>query len=380
MSDSRPDEQWRQNVAAVILDAADDVLLGSTAGKSPYWHFPQGGVGKEESLREAVLREVWEEVGIPPADCTILASYGGLRYTYRHKNKKSERWIGQEQTYFLIRCEGIQPVASVKTQSDEFAELRWVPWRQLTADMFVPFKREAIIPALEAFFPRGCADISHVASRLSPLRYAYAEGKPLSQHPSADKSLFGGGKAAMVEQMADLTRRFNTVQRRIKRDRLLVLLVGLPGSGLTNALRRLARCMDPLHTHAVQPRKAEEAVLPAAGECTLLNVTPHAVFLSASPDMSPVALQATLAQEATWKEQGVQVLKIFLHVSHAEHSERSETPLSAQQWQAQLLRAETLLQYSSSPESPWYIIPADCRWYRDFVVATLIAETLEHQA
>lgn len=380
MSDSRPDEQWRQNVAAVILDAADNVLLGSTAGKSPYWHFPQGGVGKDESLRDAVLREVWEEVGIAPADCTILASFGGLRYTYRHKNKKSERWIGQEQTYFLIRCAGIQPVASAKTQSDEFAELRWVPWRLLTADMFVPFKRDAIIPALEAFFPSGCTDVGNVESRLSPLRYAYNEGKNLPQYPCADKSLFGGEKAEMAAQMADLTRRINAAQRRVKRDRLLVLLVGLPGSGLTNALRRLARCMDPLYTHAVQPRKAEEARLPSEGECALLNVTPHAEFLAASPETAPDALQEMHIQESTWKEQGVQVLKIFLHVSHAEHGERAESPFPLLKWHALLLHADTLLQQSSSPESPWYIVPADCRWYRDFVMASLIAETLEHQA
>lgn len=379
MSDFQP-EQWRQNVAAVILDAADNVLLGTTSGKSPYWHFPQGGVGKDESLRDAVLREVWEEVGIPPEKCTILASYGGLRYTYRHKNKKSERWVGQEQTYFIIRCAGVQPAASAKAQSDEFAELRWVPWRQLTADMFVPFKREAIIPALEAFFPRGCTDLSDISSRLSPLRYVYAAANSLSQYPSADKSLFGGGKAEMVAQMADLARRINRAQRHAYTGRLMVLLVGLAGAGLTNALRHLARSMDPLHTHAVQPRSSCEVTLPAEGGCTLLNVTPHAHFIAATSETEDADLQTVLAQEHKWKEQGVSVLKIFLHVSYAEHCKRAELPLSPKQWQVQLSRAETMLSVSSSSAEPWYIIPSDCRWYRDYVVASLVAHVLENQA
>ena len=377
MSESRP-EQWRQNVAAVLLDAADNVLLGTTAGKSPYWHFPQGGVGKDESLHDAVLREVWEEVGIPPEDCTILASYGGLRYTYRHKNKKSERWVGQEQTYFLIRCTGVQPMAFSKIQSDEFAELRWVPWQQLSADMFVPFKREAVIPALEAFFPRGCTDLSNIVSRLTPQRYAYSDAKALLQYPCADRALFGGGKAEMLAQMEDLARRINKAQRCTYGGRLLVLLVGLPGSGLTNALRRLARSMDPLHTHAVQPHNSCSVALPAEGECTLLNVMPHALFLSASPENADIALHAALAQERVWVEQGVTLLKIFLHVSHAEHCERADLPLSPHQWQEQLERADVMLSASSASSEPWYIIPSDCRWYRDYVVASLVVQALEN--
>ncbi len=379
MSDFQPG-QWRQNVAAVILDDADNVLLGTTAGKSPYWHFPQGGVGKEECMRDAVLREVWEEVGIPPENCTILASYGGLRYTYRHKNKKSERWVGQEQTYFMIRCAGVQPAASAKALSDEFAELRWVPWRQLTADMFVPFKREAVMQALEAFFPRGCADVCDISRRLSPLRYAYAAATSLSQYPCTDKTLFGGGKAEMLAQMADLTRRINRTQREASAGRLFVLLVGLSGSGLTNALRRLARCMDPLHTHAVQPQSACAATLPAEGECALLNATPHALFLTATSETADVALQAALAQEKKWKEQGVRLLKIFLHVSHTEHCKRTESPLTSQQWQEQLVRAEMMLSASSPSPEAWYIIPSDCRWYRDYVVASLVARALENKA
>ena len=377
MSDSQP-EQWRLNVAAIILDEADNVLLGSTPGKSPYWHFPQGGVGKNESFREAVLREVWEEVGIAPESCTILASYGGLRYEYRHKNKKSERWQGQEQTYFLIRCRGVQPADPDSAQSEEFAALRWLPWRELTADLFVPFKRDAIVHALDAFFPRGCSSLDDLAARLSPTRYTYDAARPLSAYPVADKALFGGGKDEMLAQMEDLALRINSAQRRLNHGRLVVQLVGLPGSGLTNCLRRLARSMDPLYTHAVQPASAEASVvLPGAGECTLLNVTPYASALEQPPAQATAVARAAAEREQQWVEQGVCVLKVFLHVSHAEHEDRADAPMSAASWQAALEQAQTILGASASPSSPWYIIPSDKRWYRDFVVASLVAETLE---
>lgn len=374
-SDSQPG-QWRQNVAAVILDAADNVLLGTTAGKSPYWHFPQGGVGKGESMQEAVLREVWEEVGIQPADCTILASYGGLRYTYRHKNKKSERWLGQEQTYFLIRCRGVEPVVEPKAQSDEFAALCWVPWRQLMLDMFVPFKREAVGPALEAFFPHGCTNLCDVTQRLSPARYTYDAKQSISQYACADRALFGGGKVEMLAQMEDLTRRINAAQRRSCQGRLAVQLVGLPGCGLTNCLRRLARCMDPLFTHAVQPPHPDAAALPGAGECSLLNVTHYTPAIE-SPSVAEVMLAHAKRQLEYCAEQGVTVINIFLHVSHAEHCDRADAPLSAQQWQTLIHRADAVLRDAACAAAPWYIVPADCRWYRDFVIARIVAAALE---
>ena len=82
---------WRINVAAIIRDAAGHILLGRKSLRSRYLHFPQGGVKQGESLQQAVLREIHEEVGIPPGSCTILAEFPGLRYTYRKKNKKRFR-------------------------------------------------------------------------------------------------------------------------------------------------------------------------------------------------------------------------------------------------------------------------------------------------
>lgn len=381
MSESSP-EQWRLNVAAVILDEADNVLLGSTPGKSPYWHFPQGGVGKNETLREAVLREVREEVGFEPQACSVIAYYGGLRYAYRHKNKKSERWLGQEQTYFFIRCPGIRPTPPLAPSSGEFAALLWLPWRELTGDLFVPFKREAVIPALRAFFPNGATTIADVADRLSPQRYGYEPSRSLASYPCVDKALFGGGKAEIAAHLTDLSQRINTAQRRMTQGRLVVMLVGLPGCGLTNALRRLARCMDPLYTHAVQPSSLlpDQLLenLPRAGTCALLNVTPYAAVLE-SPSYACVdMIHAANHAELTMRDQGVHVIKAFLHVSFAEHLERVDNPLSDTRWRELSSLAELMLRESSAPGSPpWFIVPSDCRWYRDFVLAELVASAVE---
>lgn len=55
------------------MDADGYILLGKDHGRNPYWHFPQGGVIKNESIERALAREVWEEVGLRPSDYTIVA-------------------------------------------------------------------------------------------------------------------------------------------------------------------------------------------------------------------------------------------------------------------------------------------------------------------
>ena len=97
-------KNWRLNAAAIIMDAEGCVLLGKDSGRNPYWHFPQGGVIKHESIEQTLAREVWEEVGLRPTEYTIVSRLPGLRYKYPSGNRKVTRWIGQEQTYFLVRC------------------------------------------------------------------------------------------------------------------------------------------------------------------------------------------------------------------------------------------------------------------------------------
>ena len=90
-------KNWRLNAAAVIMDADGYVLLGKDNGRNPYWHFPQGGVIKNESIERALAREVWEEVGLRPTEYTIVSRLPGLRYKYPSGNRKVTRWIGQEK-------------------------------------------------------------------------------------------------------------------------------------------------------------------------------------------------------------------------------------------------------------------------------------------
>lgn len=88
----------------------------------------------------------------------------------------------------------------------------------------------------------------------------------------------------------------------------------------------------------------------------------------------------------------VMVLKFFLHISKDEQAERLRERLEdkSKNWKfekadlemrakwPQFQRAyEDALNCCSTPWAPWHIVPADRKWYRDYVLARTVVETLE---
>ncbi|EWC61648.1 UDP-galactose-lipid carrier transferase [Actinokineospora spheciospongiae] len=99
--------------------------------------------------------------------------------------------------------------------------------------------------------------------------------------------------------------------------------------------------------------------------------------------------------EAELAEAGTTVVKVFLHISPEEQRERLiarlETP--AKQWKydpADLVARSRWTEYEEAyraalercgtAAAPWYIVPADRKWYRNWAVASVLLETLEELA
>jgi len=89
---------------------------------------------------------------------------------------------------------------------------------------------------------------------------------------------------------------------------------------------------------------------------------------------------------------GTTILKFFLHISKKEQKERFEDRLrdpaknwkfsagdvkEREYWDDYMRAYEDALSRCSTPWAPWYVVPADHKWYRDLVVSQVIVETLE---
>lgn len=90
-------------------------------------------------------------------------------------------------------------------------------------------------------------------------------------------------------------------------------------------------------------------------------------------------------------DNGTVVLKFFLHISKDEQKERLQSRLDDKEklwkfseadlkerafWDDYQLAYEDLLEHTSKKDAPWFVIPADHKWYRNLAISKILVEAL----
>jgi putative (di)nucleoside polyphosphate hydrolase len=148
---------FRPNVGIILTNDHGQVLWARRIGQDA-WQFPQGGIKHEETIEDALYRELQEEVGLKAHDVEVLAcTRGWLRYRLPKRMVRYNSQpvcIGQKQKWFLLRM--VSDDASVNlgySGNPEFDGWRWVSyWYPL--DQVVAFKREVYRKALKELAPK----------------------------------------------------------------------------------------------------------------------------------------------------------------------------------------------------------------------------------
>jgi PPK2 family polyphosphate:nucleotide phosphotransferase len=98
------------------------------------------------------------------------------------------------------------------------------------------------------------------------------------------------------------------------------------------------------------------------------------------------------AFESLLNDEGTRIVKFFLHISKdyqkEQLQERLDTPEKLwkfspadiperMRWEDYQKAYETVFEKCSSPKNPWYIVPAERKWFRNLLVAKVLVETLE---
>ncbi|MBW7055464.1 RNA pyrophosphohydrolase [Paracoccus bogoriensis] len=145
---------YRPCAGVVLLNDRGLVFAGQRLDMPGAWQMPQGGIDEGETPREAALRELTEETGIPADLVEVLAETPGW-ITYDLPPDMvgrvwKGRYGGQRQKWLCLRFLGRDQDIRIDTEHPEFDRWQWMGAEDLLASI-VPFKRAAYAEVLETF-------------------------------------------------------------------------------------------------------------------------------------------------------------------------------------------------------------------------------------
>ena len=149
-------EGYRLNVGIILCNQDNELLWARRIGQDA-WQFPQGGIMNDETPKQAMFRELYEEIGLQPHDVTVVGStrdwlkYDLPKRLIRYSSKPL--CIGQKQMWFLLRLTGDENAISLgHMEKPEFDHWRWVDYWHPISEI-VSFKRKVYESALAELAP-----------------------------------------------------------------------------------------------------------------------------------------------------------------------------------------------------------------------------------
>ncbi len=250
---------------------------------------------------------------------------------------------------------------------------------------------------------------------LHPDQYRVPPGGPadLASRNPADRSFFAGEKREGRRLAKALNRRLEQLQELLwaeHRHRLLVVLQAMDTGGKDGTIRHVFDGTNPQGVRVAAFKRPTPAEL---AHDYLWRVHPHvpgdgeiAIFNRSHYEDVLVVRVHGLVPEDRWRrrfdhivaferllaDEGTTIVKFFLHISKEEQRERLQARLDEphkrwkfskgdlaerRRWDDYTVAYEEALSRTSTTYAPWYVVPADRKWYRNLVVSKVLVDTLE---
>lgn len=146
---------FRLNVGIVLANQTGQLLLARRVNNVNAWQFPQGGIQVDETPRQAMYRELSEELGLLESDVVyITETPGWLSYRLPESFQRPHLQplcVGQKQKWFLLRLSSAdEAIALDQNDHPEFDQWKWATyWDPL--EKIIAFKRDVYQAVLETF-------------------------------------------------------------------------------------------------------------------------------------------------------------------------------------------------------------------------------------
>lgn len=224
---------------------------------------------------------------------------------------------------------------------------------------------------------------------------------------------FRGSKAAAEEKREKMRATLDELQELMWADhrrRLLIVLQGMDTSGKDGVVRYL---MDGFNASGVRVASFKKPTapelehdylwrihqqVPGNGEIVVFNRSHYEdVLVVRVHDLVPEDVWRKRYQqindfERMLTESGTTILKFFLHISKEEQKERLEERVADPQkhwkfnmgdlderklWDEYQKAYEDALEKTTTDFAPWYIVPANRKWYRNYVIGSVVIDTMK---
>ncbi len=227
---------------------------------------------------------------------------------------------------------------------------------------------------------------------------------------------FEDGKKAGKKALADMDDELRELQAKLSADgytggtrRLLLVLQGMDTSGKGGVLKHAVSIFNPggvRPTAFGAPTDEErqhdflwriEKQVPEPGLIGIFDRSHYEDVLIAK--LHELAEPAEIERrygaindfERRLAEEGVTVIKVMLHISPEEQRQRLVARLDRphkvwkfqpsdvderRRWDDYMDAYETVIERCSPEEAPWYVVPADRKWYARLAVATMMRDAL----
>ncbi len=221
-----------------------------------------------------------------------------------------------------------------------------------------------------------------------------------------DKDEAKSALAENIERMAEL----QNILYADGSQALLIVLQAMDAGGKDGTIRKIMSGINPQGVRVSSFKKPTEEELAHDFLWRIHKVVPRrgmiGIFNRSHYEDVLVVRVHNLVPKAVWQkryahindfeqlltESGVTILKFYLHISKDEQKERFQARLDEPHkrwkfnpgdlaerklWGDYMNAFETAFEKCSTKAAPWYIVPANKKWYRNLVISEKIVETLE---
>ena len=235
----------------------------------------------------------------------------------------------------------------------------------------------------------------------------------LETHDPDAKTGFEGGKVDGKAALPVMNRRLAELQRRLwgeSRRGLLVVLQATDTGGKDGTIRHVFRGVNPQGVHVRNfraPSEWEQAHdylwrihqhAPEDGAITIFNRSHYEDVLAVRVrDLAPEEVWSRRYRhirefEQMLVDEGTRIVKLYLNISKDEQRDRLRARLQEPDknwkfkksdlddrllWDEYRKAYQDAIAETSTEDAPWYVVPANRKWYRNLVVSSILVETLE---